>query len=674
MATQKKSNRLSTETSPYLLQHQYNPVDWYPWGDEAFAKAKAENKLVLVSIGYSACHWCHVMEHESFEDDSVAKVMNDHFVCIKVDREERPDVDQVYMNAVQLMTGRGGWPLNCFTMPDGRPVFGGTYYQKSQWLDILDNLTKTWEEEPAKVNDYAEKLSSGVQQSDLVEVNQGPVEFSRSTLDDAVASWRDKLDFKEGGPNRAPKFPLPNNYQFLLKYAHLTDDQQLKDQVYLTLDKMAYGGIYDQIGGGFSRYSTDALWKAPHFEKMLYDNGQLVTLYAEAYQATKKELYKEVVTETLDWVAREMTAKNGAFYSALDADSEGEEGKFYVWSEDELKEHTGDLFPFVKAYYNVNAKGRWEHGNYILLRDDEKRDVAKKLGISTLELDENVVEVKRRLMSIRDTRIRPGLDDKVLTSWNGLMCKGYVDAYLTFGNRKYLSVALKNAEFIWKEQLREDGGLNHSYKDGRSTINGYLEDYCFTAEAFIALYQATLDEKWLERAKTLADYVRLHFSDELTGMFFFTSDIDPPLIARKTEVDDNVIPASNSSMARVFHTLGTLYDDAEMLEIARRMLNNMKERIPEYGSGYSNWGILMLQEVFPYYEIAVTGENAKGYAAKFRESYVPNMLFLGDETGKSELPLLEYKYVDGELMIYVCVNKSCQLPTSNLTEALQQID
>lgn len=668
------TNALAGETSPYLLQHQYNPVDWQPWGEEAFAKAKAENKLVLISIGYSACHWCHVMEHESFEDSTVAKVMNDNFVSIKVDREERPDVDQVYMNAVQLMTGKGGWPLNCFALPDGRPVFGGTYFENEQWLELLDQLHTTWSTNPEEVITYAERLTEGVKQSDLVQLEPSETDFSQELLEETVEAWKPRLDYTEGGPNRSPKFPIPNNYLFLHRYGHLAGDQQILDQVYLTLDKMAYGGIYDQIRGGFARYSTDALWKAPHFEKMLYDNGQLLSLYSEGYQATQKQLYKDIVYQTYDWIIEEMMSDEGALYSALDADSEGEEGLFYVWTEEELKSVLGADFDFAQKLYNVNSKGRWEHGRYILLRDMSEEEFITKQGLGRDEFIETKARVDAALLKVREGRERPGLDDKTLTSWNALTISGLVDASLTFDEEKFLETAIKNAEFLWKQQHREDGGLYHSYKEGRATINGYLEDYSFLAQAFISLYQATFDEVWLERALELTDYVLVHFSDDESKMFFFTSDEDPPLITRKMEVDDNVTPASNSSMAHVLHNLGTYYDRRDLLDRSLTMLNNMKARIPEYGGGYSNWASLMLQEVHPYYEIAILGSDPSQEVRGFATEFIPNKLFMGADNENSKLPLLEYKYVEGEKMIYVCVNKSCKLPVATVAEARQQIE
>jgi len=670
-AHHKHTNRLIDETSPYLLQHARNPVDWYPWGDEALAKAKAEDKMILVSVGYSACHWCHVMERECFEDEEVANLMNKHFVCVKVDREERPDVDQIYMSAVQLMNQRGGWPLNCFTLPDGRPVYGGTYFPKASWMQILSELQRVYTTDRAKMEEYATALTEGVQKSELVPRIEDK-EFEIDQLSKTVDTWSAQFDRVEGGPNRAPKFPIPNNYQFLLQYYHLTGDESIGKQVELTLDKMAFGGIYDQIGGGFARYSTDELWKAPHFEKMLYDNAQLVSLYSEAYQSTGKELYKEVVYESLDFVERELTSSEGAFYSALDADSEGEEGKFYVWKKDELKDILGVDFDFVKDYYNLNSDGLWEHGNYILLRRESDQDFGVKHKLTQKQIRTNVLRVREKLMKVREGRIRPGLDDKSLTSWNALMLKGYADAYLTFGEARFLDAALKNANFILKKQLRGDGGLNHSYKEGRSTINGYLEDYCFTIEAFIRLYEATFDEAWLNKARDLANYTLGHFKDEESGMFFFTSDVDAPLIARKTEVNDNVIPASCSSLAKGFFLLGHYFENQAFTDYSRQMLRNIYDQIPQYGAGYSNWGILLLWETYPFYEVALVGKEVASVRAELTTHYQPNKLLIGAR-GKSDLPLLEGKLIDGQTTIYVCENQVCQLPVTEVGVALKQM-
>ena len=664
------TNKLITETSPYLLQHAHNPVNWYPWGEEAFAKAKAENKLVIVSIGYSACHWCHVMEHESFEDDSASKVMNDRYICVKVDREERPDVDQIYMNAVQLMTGRGGWPLNCVVLPDGRPIWGGTYFRKDQWIDQINQIADFYQTQPDKALEYANKLTQGIKQSELVSLNTQAPDFTKSQLDGVYSTWEKQFDTVEGGPDRSPKFPIPNNYQFLLRYAHLSENKTALAQVKLTLDKIAYGGIYDHLGGGIARYATDKLWKVPHFEKMLYDNGQIISLYSEAYQKFKDEDYKTLVYGTLEFIERELQSKEGAFYSALDADSDGEEGKFYVWKKEELQTLLGEGFDLFADYYNVNRKGYWEHDNYILLREDDDTALAKKHKITEVELKAKMAVSQKILMAERATRIRPGLDDKTLTSWNGLMLKGYVDAYLTFGEQHFLEVALKNANFILDKQLRKDGGLNHSYKKGRSTINGYLEDYAFVIDAFLKLYEATFDVKWLKEANALMAYSLEHFYDHESGMFFFTSDEDPALIARKMEVNDNVIPASNSAMAINLFLLSHHYDSADFKRMSVKMLNNIIDKVESYPSGYSNWLNLLLSQVYPFYEVAIVGKKAETKSVELHQSYVPNKMLCGSEK-ESTLPLLANRFSKGQTRIFVCENKVCQMPTEESSEALK---
>lgn len=669
----KFTNKLISETSPYLLQHAHNPVNWLPWNDETLAKAKKENKLILISIGYSACHWCHVMERECFENQEVAEIMNAHFICIKVDREERPDIDQVYMNAVQLMTGSGGWPLNCFALPDGRPIYGGTYFPARQWMNVLTTISKLYQNDVAKVFEYALQLTEGIQKSELVKINPDKPEFTIDTLKQTVSNWKKRFDNTEGGPYKAPKFPLPNNYLFLLRYSLLTKDETILKHVKLTLEKMAFGGIYDQIGGGFSRYSTDELWKAPHFEKMLYDNAQLVTLYSEAYQAFGEPLYKQVVFETLACIKRELTSDNGAFYCALDADSEGVEGKYYVWTEKELKEILQDKFNLFSDYFNVNTTGYWEHNNYILLRKKTDTEISEKYKISVDELQTEIKKTKDLLLNIRERRIKPGLDDKSLCSWNALMLKGYVDAYIVFDHSDFLNSALTNAEFILQYLLREDGGLFHNYKLGRSSINGYLEDYAFTIEAFISLYDATFEEKWLILAKKLTDYVITHFHDKSSGMFFFTSDIDPPLIARKMEIMDNVIPASNSSMAKSLFLLGHYFDNDTFIKMSSSMLNNIKADISGYGAGYSNWAMLMINFISPFYEIAIVGKDVNKKRKEFNNHYLINKIFVGSQTS-STLPLLENKFLPEETLIYVCLDKNCQMPVTEVKEVLELIE
>jgi uncharacterized protein YyaL (SSP411 family) len=667
----KHTNSLIHETSPYLLQHAHNPVNWYAWSDETLEKAKKEDKLLLISIGYSACHWCHVMEHESFENEEVAKIMNTHFICIKVDREERPDIDQIYMNAVQLMDGRGGWPLNCFALPNGEPFYGGTYFQTAQWKHILQALANEYETNPQKVIEYAGELTKGIKESELLPkiIHSNP--FTMDVLEVAVQRFKTQFDFTEGGTNRAPKFPLPNNYEFLLDYYYHTHDKNILQFIDLTLTKMAFGGIYDQIGGGFARYSTDSYWKVPHFEKMLYDNAQLVSLYSKAYQLTKNKLYKHVVYQTLEFIEREMTTENGAFYSALDADSEGEEGKFYVWTKNELQTLLAADYPLIEDYYNINKYGEWE-GNYILLRKDDDEIIAKNFHLTPKELEQKIKNINKILLEARSKKIRPGLDDKTLTSWNALMLKGYVDAYNTFGKKDFLTSAIKNATFITEIQLRKDGGLNHNYKNDKSNLDGYLEDYCFTIEAFIALYEATFDEKWLEFAKHLMDYAIVHFYDEKTGFFFFTSDEAKGLIARKMELSDNVIPASNSSIAKGLFLLGLYFENEDYTKKATQMLKNIEAQLPKYVSGYSNWASLLLNQIKPFYEIAITGDNALEKRKEFYQTFTPNKIIIGS-IKKSNLPLLQEKQTNRKTMIYVCYNKTCQKPVETVDEALKQM-
>ncbi|MFD1161766.1 thioredoxin domain-containing protein [Hwangdonia seohaensis] len=673
----KYTNDLINETSPYLLQHAHNPVNWNPWSSKTLAKAKKENKLILISVGYAACHWCHVMEHESFEDSLVAQVMNKNFINIKVDREERPDVDQVYMSAVQLMTGSGGWPLNVIALPDGRPVWGGTYFKKEQWMDALEQISKLYVETPDKLYEYADKLEQGIKALDVVTLNTDEPVFEKSYIDEALTNWSKHFDNNEGGMNRAPKFMMPNNYHFLLRYAYQTNDKKLQDYVNLTLTKIAYGGVYDQIGGGFSRYAVDTKWHVPHFEKMLYDNGQLVSLYADAYLITKNKLYKDIVTETLAYIKRDMTTENGAFYSSLDADSntpEGklEEGAFYVWKKAELQTLLKDDFELFSDYYNVNNYGFWEHDNYVLIRKDDDASIIKKHNLSIETLNKKKAEWKNTLFKARNKKAKPRLDDKTLTSWNALMLKGYADAYRVFGNENYLASAEKNANFIINNMLREDGGLNHTYKDGKSTINGYLEDYSATIDAFLALYENTLNETWLSVARDLANYTFDHFFDEKSKMFYFTSNQDESLVSRSIEYRDNVIPASNSIMAKNLFKLSHYFDNEHFSKTAMSMLNNVKPEMMEYPSGYSNWFDLMLNYAQPYYEVAIVGADAKQKITELNKTYLPNKL-IAASTSENNMPLLENRFNPGNTFIYVCVNKACKLPVTEVKDAIKFI-
>ena len=666
------TNSLINETSPYLLQHAYNPVSWYPWGKEAFDKAKKEDKLVLISIGYSACHWCHVMEHESFEDSTVAQLMNDNFICIKVDREERPDVDQIYMDAVQKITGSGGWPLNCFALPDGRPFYGGTYFPKDNWMKLLSQLSDAYKKDKKKIEGYAENLTKGIVQEDNFKGKTGNIEFDKKDVSKIVDNWKKNMDLVYGGNNGSPKFPLPNNYEFLLHYAHLHKDTSVMNYVHFSLEKMAYGGIFDQVSGGFARYSTDVHWKVPHFEKMLYDNGQLVSLYSRAFQQSKNPLYKEVVEKTIQFLEEELTDKENCFYSALDADSEGEEGKYYVWTKEELKQLLGGKFAIAKSYYNVNNYGYWEHDNYILIRNKSKKEVAKEFNISIDKLDKEVTKINSILKKERLNRIMPGLDDKTLTSWNAIMCRGLLDACQVFGETKYLALAEKNMNFILAKMQTKNGELLRTYKNGKSKINGFLEDYSFTIEALIALYENTQDEKWLDKANILTQKTIELFFDKKSKMFFYTPKNAEALISRKIEIQDNVIPSSNSSMAKALFLLGEYLDSNSYKNMADEMLTNIYDYMPNYGPSFSNWGILLMNRSNNFYEIAVTGSDYKELIEKWNEQYIPNKILLGAKQ-KSNLPLLKGKFINKKGAIFVCVNKACKLPTTEFKKAFQLI-
>lgn len=669
----KFTNHLINETSPYLLQHAHNPVNWYPWGEEALAKAKKENKLIIVSIGYAACHWCHVMEHESFENEEVASLMNDDFICIKIDREERPDIDQIYMNAVQLISGRGGWPLNCITLPDGRPIYGGTYYPPNNWTELLTNISKFVKESPERAENQAKELTNGINRSEFIMLNHDKPQFSTLDLDRIFTNFEQQLDSINGGNKGAPKFPMPIGYEFLLHYNYIMDEPAALDATMLTLIKMANGGIYDQIGGGFSRYSTDAYWKAPHFEKMLYDNGQLVSLYSSAFQVNRNPLFKTIIEETLDFTKRELTSKEGGFYSSIDADSEGIEGKFYVWKHEELTELLKGDAELIIEYYNTEKKGNWENGENILLKTKSNKTFASEHQLSEKELEKKVSKAKEILMKERANRIKPALDDKILTSWNSLMLKGYIDAYKILDKKEYLTIALKNAEFICDNLKSADYRLNRNFKNGKATINGFLDDYAFTIQAFIALYQVTFDEKWLHEAENIMNYSIDHFYDEKNGMFYYTSDIDPSLIARKMEVSDNVIPSSNSEMAKNLFLIGRYTYNDSYTKMSQKMLNNVKENTIQGGSYYANWSILLSWFSSETYDVSIVGEDCHKIRKEFDQKYLPNIFISGGKKeGKS--PLLKDKLIANETTIYVCQDKACKLPVSTVEKALLQIN
>lgn len=653
------TNALIHETSPYLLQHAHNPVQWQAWSEHALAKAKAENKLVIVSIGYSACHWCHVMERESFEDITVAEVMNQHFICIKVDREERPDVDQIYMDAVQLITGKGGWPLNAVVLPDGRPIYAGTYFPKQHWLQVLRYFVDYWQNKREEALERAAQITAGIKQMDgfiTTEIQTNTVQVSRQQLfENIAATWDDE----KGGRRGAPKFAMPVNLQYLLQNYFYTGKPNTLQAVTVTLNNMMNNGLYDHVGGGFARYSVDERWEIPHFEKMLYDNAQLVSLYADAYLLTKNERYKETVYETLDFVERELSDEAGGFYSALDADSEGEEGKYYVWSYEELKKLLATDFSEFEKVFMVS-----EHGNF-----EGKNHLSRFPEVTSHPL---LNSWKQKLLAERNQRIRPLLDDKMLCAWNALMLKAFADAYRVFKEEKFLHRALKCAGFIKERLLQSDFSLKRNCKNNRVTINGFLDDYSFTCEAFWALYQITFNEEWLMLAKNICDYAVQHFYNANTGLFFYTSVNDAPLIARKTETSDNVIPSSNSVLCKVLFYLGTVYEQDSYLQMSKRGCSVMAQRISQHPSYYANWAALADYFVSPPFEVAMVGTHALQVKHRFDENYLPTCIFAG-AAGQSNLPFVKQKAANGQTLIYVCQNKVCQLPVQSVAEAMHLI-
>ncbi len=668
------TNALINESSPYLLQHAYNPVNWLPWNTEAFDLAKKEDKLVLVSIGYSACHWCHVMEHESFEDESVAEIMNKYFINIKVDREERPDVDMLYMSAVQLMSGQGGWPLNCFVLPDGRPIYGGTYFPKEKWKNILNNLQQLYTNDKAKVLQYASDLTGGVQQAELIHSKKSEdFSLNKSVLEKSIFNWKKRMDNDLGGPNRAPKFPLPNNYSFLLKYASIYNDSEVMKHVDITLQKMALGGIYDQLGGGFARYSVDMQWKVPHFEKMLYDNAQLITLYCEAYRFTKNKLYKQIAIETIEFVVKEWQSEEGGFYSALDADSEGEEGKYYVWQKEELQTILGTNYELFSDYYNVNDIGYWEHDNYILMRTENSAEVLVKHRVNESELNSILSECKSKLLLEREKRVKPGLDNKILTAWNGLMCKALCEGYLTYNEPRYKELAVKNATFIKTKLCGSDYSLKRSYSSGTAKIDGFLDDYSFVTDAFISVYQITQNEEWLQHAHQLCEYALNNFYSEETKLFYYTSSKGEKLVVRTTEMSDNVIPSSNSQMAVNLYHLYKIKGLTPYYHKCTQMIQNLNEEIMHYGAGYSNWACLYMDLLNDKAEVCIVGKDVNEKLLKLYNYYIPNAIFVVTAFA-SELELLKNRFIEGKTLIYVCKNKTCQLPTEKVEEAVRQIE
>lgn len=658
------SNELINSHSPYLLQHAQNPVNWVPWSEQALKKAEAENKLVIISIGYSACHWCHVMEHESFEDQEVAALMNQYFVCIKVDREERPDVDQVYMNAAMIINGQGGWPLNAIALPNGQPVFAGTYFPKRNWMQLLSYFADMYQKDPQKLLEQAKNVTEGLSKMDSLPKLETHVQLESSLLDVSWSHWSGKIDKELGGRNGAPKFMMPNNYDYLLRYAYSSQNEEVNTFVQNTLEKIALGGINDAVSGGFARYSTDAIWHIPHFEKMLYDNAQLISIYAQAYRLYKNPLYLEVIENTYRWLQNEMKAEDGGYYAALDADSEGVEGKYYVWSWRELKQLLGENLENFAKYYQCTFEGNWEHGLNHLHSDQTLEDFCNQNNLDLKRTKQEFDTCKEILQKNRDQRIRPGLDNKRITGWNALLISGFVQAHWANGEQKYLDAAIEIAEFFEKS-LQNGKGLWHTFNNGQAYIEGYLSDYAPAIYAYIDLYQATFEEKYLTQAYHWMEYVIDHFYDEKTGMFFLNSDQAEQLVSRPMELSDNVISSSNSILARCLWKLSFYHDQPIFRVMSEIMMQTVMKETLQTGAFYAEWSILLWENVYSYYEVVFTAENQKEQLKEVWKEYLPQILPIGTLIENSAIVLTQGKESP---YIYVCRNQTCLAPITDINQ------
>jgi uncharacterized protein len=648
-------NRLINETSPYLLQHAHNPVDWYAWEPEALERAAREDKLILLSIGYSACHWCHVMEHESFENEAIAAFMNRNFVNIKVDREERPDLDQIYMTAVQIMTGSGGWPMTVFLLPTGEPIFGGTYfppddrYGRPGFRRVLETIAEAYRTRRAEIVENAKGFREHLSRQTF-QKKEGE-RIDASLLDVAYRAMANRFDPREGGFGGAPKFPPSMSIDFLLRYHHRTGDEHALHMATLTLDKMAHGGMYDQVGGGFHRYSTDDHWLVPHFEKMLYDNALLARVYVDAYRTTGDQLYKRIAEETLDFVAREMRDSNGAFYSTQDADSEGVEGKFYVWSNDEFRHVVGEDADTLADYFDVTAHGNWEETNILHVKSPPDQQTQAKVDAA-----------KKKLYAAREKRVKPGRDEKVLTDWNGLMLRAFAEAASHLGRRDYQVIAEANANFILNT-LWDGSHLLHTYKDGRARFNGYLDDYANLADALFALYELTFDFKWLDSAVRISDRMIEQFWDK-DGGFYFTGRDHESLLTRTKDFFDNATPSGNSVAADVLLKLSAVLDRQDYREKAESIFLTSAGLLKQYASGFGRMLAAYDFYVGPSKEVALIG-SAEPFLSILRKRYTPRLVVAGGSDDRVAL-LRNRPMVNGQPTAYICENFTCKQPVTDV--------
>ena len=672
------TNRLIDETSPYLLQHAHNPVDWYPWGEEATAKAAAEGKPIFLSIGYSACHWCHVMARESFEDEATAALMNELFVNIKVDREERPDLDAIYMDAVQALTGQGGWPMSVFLTADGRPFYGGTYFPPEprhgmpSFSQVLKSLARTYQNDREKVMGQADRLIQLLRRTAL----PGAVgsDLGEEILDNAIEKLAEVFDDQNGGFNSPPKFPQPMTLDFIMTQFARTGSEETLYPAELTLFKMAIGGIYDHLGGGFHRYSTDGRWLVPHFEKMLYDNAQLLRSYLNIWKITKRPTYRRVLDETIGYILREMTSPDGGFYSSQDADSEGVEGKFFVWTPEQTQVILGPQMAAVfEDYYDVSAHGNFE-GNSILNVVKTAQEVAERFNSTTADVEQTLAVARGALFDAREERVKPGRDEKILTEWNGLMIHALAECGVVLDRPDALEAATVAADFILNSMSREDGRLYRSFKDGRARFNGYLEDYAAFIRALIALYETTFELRWLGEASRLTRIMFAQFHDAAGGGFFQTGVDHETLIVRRKDIIDNAIPSGNAMAAEALLRLSVLTGNQEYRQEVARILLLVKASMALQPSGFGRMLAVLDAFLAPGHEVALvgtfSGEPMQALLHQVRKRYLPRTVLAAKEPiDESMLPLLADRgLVDGRAAAYVCENYACRLPVTTAEE------
>jgi hypothetical protein len=662
-----RPNHLINEQSLYLHQHAWNPVDWHPWNEATLHKAKTLNKPLLISIGYASCHWCHVMAHETFEDEKMAQIMNRYFVCIKVDREELPDVDHLYMDAVQLLTRSGGWPLHAFAFPDGRPFYGGTYFRKSQWKELLEQINSLFIHQKQTLELQARNLSQGIRQANLfLSEKQSYQEVDVSGFAGNIMQMQDE---KHGGLQGAPKFAMPSLFHSLLIYSVLREDKKAFEAVERSLNGMSHGGIYDQIGGGFSRYCVDAAWKIPHFEKMLYDNALLLSLYSYACRYQPRPEWKKVVYETFAFVRREMTSPEGVFYSALDADSEGEEGKFYVWEKEAFKKVTQPYHKLMQEYFGIDGPGLWKVGKNILLRPAEDSVFAKKNNLSETELQALVKSMKAKLLKERHKRVSPGTDHKIIMAWNAMMIVALTDAYKTFHEHDFLWSALTAAHFINTHMKSDEGALQRIYSKKAQKRIGFLDDYAWSIKAQIQLFDVTQDESWLLSARRTADYVISNFFSEETKLFYYSAHHHTIPVTRKTEIHDHVMPSSNAVMIESLQWLSILFESERYRTIVTVALEKIVSQMYQGIQSYGAWFSLLQQKQTGYYTVLISGSAAQENKRQIDKTFRPNVMALIAQK-ESQLPIMQDKIVGKENRLQVCTETTCLMPVQTVEEAL----